>query len=68
MQKGEKVVTSGMGGIFPAGLPLGIVEKITNNEIRIRPYVPFRDIEWVHILQVHSEDFRQELNAALRAE
>jgi len=68
VQKGEKIITSGMGGIFPAGLPIGIVEKITNNEVRIRPYVPFRDIEWVHILQVPSPEFRHELNAALRAE
>lgn len=68
VQKGEKVVTSGMGGIFPAGLPIGVVEKIINNEIRIRPYVPFRDIEWVHILQVYPEDLQQELNTALRAE
>jgi len=68
VQKGEKIITSGMGGIFPAGLPIGIVEKITHNEIRIRPYVPFRDIEWVHILSVSSEEFPQELNAALRAE
>lgn len=68
VKKGEKIVTSGMGGIFPAGLPIGIIENITNNEIRVRPYVPFRDIEWVHILQVNSEDFEQEWNAALRAE
>lgn len=68
IQKGEKVITSGMGGIFPAGLPIGVVEKITHNEVRIRPYVPFRDIEWVHILQIPSPKFRQELNAALRAE
>lgn len=68
IQKGEKVITSGMGGIFPAGLPVGVVEKITHNEVRIRPYAPFRDLEWVHILQVPLKEFRQELNAALRAE
>lgn len=68
IQKGEKVVTSGMGGIFPAGLPIGIVDEIINGKIKIRPYVPFQQLEWVHILQVHSEDFTEELNTALRAE
>jgi rod shape-determining protein MreC len=68
IQQGEKVVTSGMGGIFPAGLPIGIVDEITNNKIRVRPYVPFQDIEWVHILRINSEEFMEELNAALRAE
>lgn len=68
IQPGEKVVTSGMGGIFPAGLPIGIVDEITNNKIRVRPYAPFRDMEWVHILQVNSDEFMEEFNAALRAE
>ncbi|MBA3813839.1 MAG: rod shape-determining protein MreC [Alphaproteobacteria bacterium] len=68
IQQGEQVLTSGMGGIFPAGLPVGIVDEITNNKIRVRPYVPFKSIEWVHILRLHPEGFREELNAALRAE
>lgn len=68
IQPGEKVVTSGMGGIFPAELPVGIVDEVTNGKIRIRPYVPFHHIEWVHILKMNSEGFTEELNAALRAE
>lgn len=68
VQRGEKVVTSGLGGLFPAGLPVGIVDEIANNKIKVRPYVPFQDIEWVHILHINSEEFMEELNAALRAE
>jgi len=68
IQKGEKVITSGLGGIFPAGLPVGIVDEITNDSIRVRPYAPFKNIEWVHILHINSEEFMEELNAALRAE
>jgi rod shape-determining protein MreC len=68
IQPGESVVTSGMGGIFPAGIPVGIVDEITNNHIKIRPYAPFQRIEWVHILKTRTEDFTHELNAALRAE
>lgn len=68
IQQGEQVVTSGLGGVFPPGLPIGIVDEISSNKIRVRPYVPFQQIEWVHILRIHSEGFREELNAALRAE
>lgn len=68
IQPGEKVVTSGMGGIFPAGLPVGMVEKVTHNDIRIRPYAPFREMEWVHILHVNSGEFDEEVTAALRSE
>jgi len=68
IQQGEQVVTSGMGGIFPAGLPIGIVDEISNNKIRVRPYAPFYSMDCVHILQVHSEEFREEFKAMLRAE
>lgn len=68
IQPGEKVVTSGMGGIFPAGLPVGIVDEITSNKIKVRPYAPFQKIDWVHILQVNSEEMMEELDEASRAE
>lgn len=68
LQEGEQVLTSGMGGIFPAGLPVGIVDAITPHTIRVRPYVPLHDIEWVHILQIYPEEFLEELNTAQRAE
>lgn len=60
VQQGEHVITSGLGGIFPAGLPVGIVDEITNGKVRIRPYVSFQDLEWVQILQIHPEGFLEE--------
>lgn len=68
IQQGEHVVTSGMGGIFPAGLPVGVVDDITNSKIRVRPYAPFQSIDVIHVLQARSEEFREELKAMLRAE
>lgn len=68
VQKGEQVVTSGLGGIFPSGLPVGIVDEITNGKIRVRPYVPIHNLEWVHVLRTNSEGFVQELNNALEGE
>lgn len=68
IQQGEQVVTSGLGGIFPAGFPVGVVEDTSNGKITVRPYVPFQKLEWVHILRLHSEDFRRELTTALEGE
>jgi rod shape-determining protein MreC len=51
--KGDMVVTSGLGGIFPAGVRIGTVEKVglepngLTKEIVIRPAVDFRTLEEV---------------------
>ncbi|OJW52667.1 MAG: rod shape-determining protein MreC [Alphaproteobacteria bacterium 41-28] len=68
VQRGENVVTSGLGGIFPPGLPVGRVEGITNGKIRVRPYVPFQDLEWVHILRTNPHGFLEERNMVLEGE
>jgi len=68
VQQGEEVVTSGLGGIFPASLPLGVVHKVANGKIKVRPYVSFQDLEWVHILKVNSDECLTELHSALEEE
>ncbi len=52
VKRGEQVVTSGLGGMFPVGLPVGIVEDVVNGKIRVRPYAPFQKLDWVHVLQL----------------
>jgi rod shape-determining protein MreC len=68
VQRGENVVTSGLGGIFPPGLPVGRVDQITNGKISVRPYVPFQNLEWVHILRVNPDGFLEDLNTVLEGE
>ena len=62
LQEGEGIVTSGLGGVFPPGLPVGIIDKIENGKVSIRPYVPFDRIEWVHILKSNFKDEIQEID------
>jgi rod shape-determining protein MreC len=50
---GDRIVTSGLGGIFPAGIRIGIVERVAlepnglTKQIVIRPAVDFRALEEV---------------------
>ncbi|MFE7152171.1 rod shape-determining protein MreC, partial [Heyndrickxia sporothermodurans] len=57
IKKGDIVNTSGLGGIFPKGLPIGTVEKLVPDEngltqtAWVKPYADFYDIENVQILE-----------------
>jgi len=65
---GEKVVTTGVGGIFPPGLPVGIVDEIVNGKIKIRPYVPLQSLEWAFVLRALPEGFVDEFNRIVEGE
>ena len=47
---GELVLTSGHGGILPAGLPVGRVDRVDGDDIRVRPAVEFRNLGYVSVL------------------
>ncbi|MBI3454007.1 MAG: rod shape-determining protein MreC [Rhodospirillales bacterium] len=49
-QVGERVVTSGHGGVFPPGIPVGIVASAGEGGIRIKPFVEFHRLEHVRIV------------------
>lgn len=68
IQVGEQIVTSGLGGVFPPGLPVGVVDAIENGKVKVRPYVPFQKVEWVQVLKIHPENFYKEINTALEEE
>lgn len=56
VEKGDQIVTSGMGGVFPKGLPVGTVSTVVNNkrgmflEIDVAPAVDFTKLEHVIII------------------
>lgn len=53
--EGDLVVTAGIGGVFPAGIPLGTVSRVFKKkrgmfqEIEVRPHVNFQKLEFVFI-------------------
>ena len=47
---GDRIVTSGHGGVFPAGLPIGRISSIEDGVIRVKPFADFDQLEYVRIL------------------
>jgi len=47
---GDRVVTAGHDGIFPAGLAVGRVARIANGEIRVEPLAALDRLEYVELV------------------
>jgi rod shape-determining protein MreC len=47
---GQRVVTSGHGGMLPPGLPVGEVVEIVDGVIRVRPFVDWHSLEYMRVL------------------
>ena len=44
---GDRVVTSGEGGVFPPGLPVGVVAAIDPGGARVEPYAELSQLDYV---------------------
>lgn len=47
---GDRIVTSGVAGVFPAGLPVGKVVSLDKNEIRIKPFSNLEQLEYIKLV------------------
>ncbi|WP_341753643.1 rod shape-determining protein MreC [Candidatus Tisiphia endosymbiont of Dioctria rufipes] len=50
VQKGEKVITSGYGNIYPYGITVGYVKKANAENVLVKPVVDLSKTEFVSIL------------------
>jgi rod shape-determining protein MreC len=48
---GDRVVTSGHGGVFPPGLPVGVISSNRAGALRVQPYVDYDRLEYVRIIR-----------------
>jgi len=47
---GDRIVTSGEGGVFPPDLPVGVVAALGPGGVRVEPYVELSQLEYVLIV------------------
>ncbi len=47
---GDRIITSGVAGVFPSGLPIGTIAAIEKNKVSIRPYSNLNSLEYVRIV------------------
>jgi rod shape-determining protein MreC len=47
---GDRVVTSGEGGIFPPGVPVGVVTAVGNSGPRVEPYVEMSQLGYLMVV------------------
>ncbi|AFX99489.1 rod shape-determining protein MreC [Candidatus Endolissoclinum faulkneri L2] len=48
---GDRIVTSGHGGVFPSGLGVGVVTMVNDGLISVTPFVDWERLEYVSILK-----------------
>ena len=48
---GDRVVTSGDGGVAPPGIPIGVVAQIGESEIRVQPFVEWDRLEYLSVVR-----------------
>lgn len=51
VQPGDRVVTSGHGGAFPFGLPIGVVTQVDDSGIAVEPFMTRSRLEYVRLLE-----------------
>lgn len=47
---GTRIVTGGAGGVFPPGLPVGVVSSVSGDMIRVEPYAELARLELLRIV------------------
>jgi rod shape-determining protein MreC len=61
IKKGEIVETSGKGGLFPAGIPVGTIESVSRTDAKVKPYVALDSLSFVHVLSYELGEFSSRL-------
>ncbi len=56
IEVGDRIVTSGIGGVFPAGLPIGQIVSKDKTGVMVRPYDHLSRLEYVQIVDYKLPD------------
>ena len=50
VEPGDRVLTSGHGGVFPSGLPVGVVAAVEEGVVRVQPYTDGKRLEYLRLV------------------
>ena len=50
VQRGDRIVTSGHGGSFPVGIPVGEIVQSESGSVKVRPFADFSRLEFVRVV------------------
>ncbi|HMA16157.1 MAG TPA: rod shape-determining protein MreC, partial [Kiloniellaceae bacterium] len=70
VQVGDYVTTSGHGGVFPPGLPIGRVAAVNDKGFRVQPFADWEHMEVLRIVDYETTgilDFEAQVGAARAA-
>jgi rod shape-determining protein MreC len=70
VQVGDYVTTSGHGGVFPPGLPIGRVAAVSDKGVRVAPFADWEHMEVLRIVDYETTgilDFEAQVGAARAA-
>ncbi|MDF1721446.1 MAG: rod shape-determining protein MreC [Minwuia sp.] len=60
VRPGDRVVTSGHGGLLPPGLVVGVVSSVADGQVRLRPFVDLGRLERVNVLRYRRPELGSE--------
>jgi rod shape-determining protein MreC len=49
VEAGQRIVTSGHGGVFPPGIPVGRISTVGENGVRVQPFVDWDRVEYLRL-------------------
>ena len=64
LRVGDKIITSGVAGVFPPGLPVGKISVVDNGNIKVKPFGDLDRLEYVRIVDYHLADISYEEDIA----
>ena len=53
---GDRIITSGVAGVFPPGLPVGKISSIEKNSVKIETFGNLDRLEYVKIIDYGLDD------------
>lgn len=56
LERGARLVTSGRGGIFPPGVPVGIVVEAGPEGVLVAPFADWHTLEFVNVIDYQEAD------------